>query len=161
MELAGQWNFPTSVRFGRGRLRELPAACAELGIERPLLVTDRGIAALPSVAAALASLQQAGLAAALFGGVDPNPDGANLDAGLAAYRNGNHDGVVAFGGGSGLAGGRALVALVGHEVDGTGDRGLRQARRLAECTLLVSIVVGALEVGLAGRHVVFHHQPRL
>ncbi len=53
--LRGNWNYPTSIRFGAGRIAELPDACKAAGIKRPLLVTDPGLAKLPMVAAALTS----------------------------------------------------------------------------------------------------------
>ena len=99
MSKTANWNYPTSVRFGAGRIKELPALCQSLGMQRPLLVTDRGLGAAPITTATLALLQNAGLGAAIFSDLKPNPVGANLAAGLAAYRAGKHDGVVAFGGG--------------------------------------------------------------
>ena len=114
MELRGNWNYPTPIRFGAGRVAELADACTALGMERPLLVTDRGLAPLDIVATALGHLAGGGLGEALFSGVDPNPTGANLDAGLAAYRDGGHDGVVAFGGGSALDLGKAIAFMSGQ-----------------------------------------------
>ena len=108
------WNYPTAVRFGNGRIADLPAACKELGLKRPLLVTDPGIAKLPMIADALASLEAAGLAAGLFSDVKPNPVGANVDAGVAAYRAGGHDGVIAWGGGSGLDAAKAIAFMSGQ-----------------------------------------------
>ena len=108
------WNYPTAVRFGNGRIADLPAACKELGLKRPLLVTDPGIAKLPMIADALASLEAAGLAAGLFSDVKPNPVGANVDAGVAAYRAGGHDGVIAWGGGSGLDVAKAIAFMSGQ-----------------------------------------------
>ncbi|WP_029029456.1 iron-containing alcohol dehydrogenase [Salinarimonas rosea] len=96
------WSYPTAIRFGAGRIAELPQACRAAGIARPLLVTDRGLASMEITARALAILEEAGLGRALFAEVDPNPNEINLEAGLDAYRAGGHDGVVAFGGGSGL-----------------------------------------------------------
>ena len=71
--LAGKWNYPTSIRFGAGRISELPDACRELGMHRPLLVTDAGLAKLPVVANALALCKAAGLDVAVFSDVRPNP----------------------------------------------------------------------------------------
>ena len=102
MELKGNWNYPTRIRFGAGRIREIGEACAEAGIRKPLLVTDRGLAALPITAHTLDLMEEAGLGRALFSDVDPNPTDRNLEAGIRAYREGGHDGVIAFGGGSGL-----------------------------------------------------------
>ncbi|MGP9819150.1 iron-containing alcohol dehydrogenase [Salinarimonas sp. NSM] len=96
------WSYPTAIRFGAGRIAELPQACRAAGIAKPLLVTDRGLASMEITARALAVLEEAGLGRALFAEVDPNPNELNLAAGLEAYRAGGHDGVVAFGGGSGL-----------------------------------------------------------
>ena len=96
------WSYPTAIKFGPGRIRELPDACRQAGIARPLLVTDRGLASMAITGQALDILDAAGLGRALFAEVDANPTEKNLDAGLAAYRAGGHDGVVAFGGGSGL-----------------------------------------------------------
>jgi alcohol dehydrogenase class IV len=96
------WSYPTAIKFGPGRIAELPQACAQAGIARPLLVTDRGLASMAITTRALDILEAAGLGRALFAEVDPNPNEKNLEAGLAAYKAGGHDGVVAFGGGSGL-----------------------------------------------------------
>ncbi len=108
------WSYPTQVRFGAGRLSELGDACRAAGIARPLLVTDRGLASLPIAAAALDVLDAAGLGRAIFAEVDPNPDERNLEAGVAAYRAGGHDGVVAFGGGSGLDLGKMVAFMAGQ-----------------------------------------------
>ncbi|MDJ0885570.1 MAG: iron-containing alcohol dehydrogenase [Desulfobacterales bacterium] len=114
MELNGNWNYPTAIRFGAGRIRELPDACRELGVARPLLVTDPGLAALPMIAAAVARCRDAGLGCEVFSEVQGNPVVANVDAGVAAFRAGGHDGVVAFGGGSALDVGKAVALMVGQ-----------------------------------------------
>jgi alcohol dehydrogenase len=102
MTTRANWSYPTAIRFGAGRIAELPEACAAAGIRRPLLVTDRGLAPMAITARALDVLDAGGLGRALFAEVDPNPNEVNLAAGLEVYRAGGHDGVVAFGGGSGL-----------------------------------------------------------
>ena len=112
--LAGNWGYPTSIRFGAGRIRELPVACRELGIGRPLLVTDPGLAALPMVADAVAACEEAGLGCAIFSDVQGNPVEANVLDGVAALRAGGHDGVIAFGGGSALDAGKAVALMVGQ-----------------------------------------------
>lgn len=113
-QLSGQWNYPTSIRFGAGKIRELPAACRELGMKRPLLVTDAGLAKLPVIADALALCRAQGLDCALFSDVQSNPVEANVSAGVHAYRRGNHDGVIAFGGGSALDTAKAIALMVGQ-----------------------------------------------
>ena len=108
--LKANWNFPTTVWAGPGRIAELSAACAALGIRRPLLVTDEGLRDAPMVRAALALVPGTGL----FAGVRGNPVAANIDAGLAAYRSGKHDGVIAFGGGSALDAGKVIAFMSGQ-----------------------------------------------
>jgi alcohol dehydrogenase class IV len=98
MTLTGNWNYPTSVKLGAGRIAELPQHVAAAGIKRPLFVTDPGLAGAAMTQSAFASLTDA----AQFSAIKPNPTGANIDAGVAAYRAGGHDGVVAFGGGPAL-----------------------------------------------------------
>lgn len=114
MTLTGNWTYPTPIRFGAGRLQELPEACSEAGINRPLLVTDRGLADLPITRAALDVMEASGLACRLFAEVDSNPNERNLAAGVEAYRAGEHDGVIAFGGGSGLDLGKMVAFMAGQ-----------------------------------------------
>ncbi len=114
MNLTGNWNYPTSVRFGPGRIRELPEVCRAAGMTRPLIVTDPGVSGLPMIAAALAALRAADLEAVVFDRVQPNPIAANVTDGLAVYRKGGHDGVIAFGGGSALDAGKVIAFMAGQ-----------------------------------------------
>ncbi len=108
--LKANWNYPTRVWSGPGRIAELQAACQELGITRPLFVTDRGLKDHAMVHAAVALVPSA----VLFADVKGNPVAANVDAGLAAYRAGGHDGVIAFGGGSALDAGKVIAFMSGQ-----------------------------------------------
>ncbi|MEQ1755347.1 MAG: iron-containing alcohol dehydrogenase [Micropepsaceae bacterium] len=114
MSQKANWNYPTSVRFGAGRISELADACWSAGMARPLLVTDPGLAAMPMVAQALASLKSAGLGAAVFSDIKSNPVESNVEAGVAVLRAGKHDGVVAFGGGSALDVGKVIAFMAGQ-----------------------------------------------
>jgi alcohol dehydrogenase class IV len=108
------WSYPTAIRFGPGRIKELADACRAAGIERPLLVTDAGLAKLPITTCALGLLKEAGLPVALFSDVQSNPVESNVEAGLAVFRSGGHDGVIAFGGGSGLDTGKVIAFMAGQ-----------------------------------------------
>ena len=114
MTLTANWSYPTAIRFGVGRIRELADACKSTGIKRPLLVTDKGLANLPITQAALNLLEEAELGRAIFYEVDPNPSDKNLDAGVATFKAGDHDGVIAFGGGSGLDLGKLIAFMAGQ-----------------------------------------------
>jgi 4-hydroxybutyrate dehydrogenase len=114
MTLVGNWNYPTPIRFGAGRISEIAAACNVAGISRPLLVTDRGLASMEITTRTLDLLEAGGLGRAIFSEVDPNPNDMNVAAGLKVYRDGGFDGVVAFGGGSGLDLGKALAFMAGQ-----------------------------------------------
>ena len=114
MKLVGNWSYPTSIRFGAGRISEIAEACTAAGITKPLLVTDKGLADLPITTATLDLIEAAGLGRAMFSNVDPNPNDANVTEGLKVYREGGYDGVIAFGGGSGLDLGKVLAFMAGQ-----------------------------------------------
>lgn len=111
------WSYPTAIKFGVGRISELGEHAKSAGMRRPLLVTDRALAALPIAAQALDVLEAAGLGRAMFSEVDPNPNEANMAAGIKVFRAGKHDGVIAFGGGSGLDLGKMVALMAGQRPD--------------------------------------------
>ncbi len=112
--MKANWSYPTAIRFGVGRVSEIAQACAAAGIAKPLLITDKGLADLPVTQGTLDLMDAAGLGRAMFSDVDPNPTDSNVDAGVKAYREGGHDGVIAFGGGSGLDLGKAVAFMAGQ-----------------------------------------------
>lgn len=111
---SANWNYPTAVCFGPGRIKELGAVVADAGMKRPLLVTDPGLAKLPMVEEAMALCRAEGLEVGLFCDVKPNPIDANIEAGVAALKAGRHDGVIALGGGSGLDAGKVIAFMAGQ-----------------------------------------------
>jgi alcohol dehydrogenase class IV len=109
------WNYPTAVKVGVGRVRELPQWCESLGMRRPLLITDPGLAALPLIGSVLDHCRSAGLECGLFHDIKGNPTGKNVDDGVAIFKAGGHDGVIAFGGGSAVDAAKAVALMVGQE----------------------------------------------
>tara|TARA_B100002003_G_C14110639_1_gene534195 strand:- start:87 stop:1235 length:1149 start_codon:yes stop_codon:yes gene_type:complete len=168
------WSYPTAIRFGAGRITELAEACAAAGISKPLLVTDRGLAPLPITTQALDLMEAAGLGRAIFADVDPNPNEENLEAGIDAFNEGGHDGVIAFGGGSGLDLGK-LIALMARQaipvwdLEDIGDWWTRaDAAAIAPIVAVPTTAGTGSEVGRAGvltnsethvKKIIFH--PRL
>ncbi|MBR3193126.1 iron-containing alcohol dehydrogenase [Bosea sp. (in: a-proteobacteria)] len=114
MTLKANWNYPTAVRFGPGRIAELAQACRAAGIERPLLVTDSGLSGLPMIRDAMAQLAADGLKVTLFDRVQANPVAANVEDGLKVLRDSGSDGVIAFGGGSALDCGKVVAFMAGQ-----------------------------------------------
>jgi len=110
--LRANWNYPTCVRFGAGRISELADACKSVGISRPLFVTDRGLANSPMVLKAIEATRAQGIATALFTDVQPNPIWENVHQGIVAYRDGDHDGLIGFGGGSPLDVAKSIAFMV-------------------------------------------------
>ncbi len=113
-DFTAQWNYPTTVWVGIGRAADLPKACAQAGIRRPLLVTDSGLAEHAMVADALERLRAGLPDTQCFSRVKSNPTGGNIEEGVAAFRSGRHDGVVALGGGSALDAGKTIAFLSGQ-----------------------------------------------
>ena len=150
------WSYPTSIRFGPGRISELVDACQTVGISHPLLVTDAGLAKLPITEMTLGLLKEAGLPAAMFSDVQPNPVDANVTAGIAAFRAGNHDGVIAFGGGSGLDTGKVIAFMAGQtrplwDFEDVGDWWTRaDADQIAPIVAVPTTAGTGSEVGRAG-----------
>ena len=114
MTLIADWSYPTAMRVGSGRIAELAEACKAAGIARPLLVTDPGLSALPMIAQAVEICRAGGLSVAVFDKVQPNPIDRNVEDGVAAFRAGSHDGVIAFGGGSALDCGKVIAFAAGQ-----------------------------------------------
>ena len=111
---SANWNYPTQVRFGVGRISELARCCGELAIQRPLVVTDEALAKLSMINGIVTSLRDTGMAASLFSRVKGNPVGQNVLDGVDAYRDGGHDGVIAVGGGSAMDAGKVIAMYQGQ-----------------------------------------------
>ena len=170
-ELNANWNYPSNIRVGSGRLSELAEACQQLHMQKPLLITDPGLAALSMVEDALAICRDAGLDCGLFADVQGNPTGSNVEQGVSAFKAGAHDGVIAFGGGSALDAAKAVALMAGQDrpiwdFEDAGDNWMRVNEAGVAATVAVPTTAGTgSEVGRASvivdehRHVkkiVFH-----
>ncbi len=155
-QLISKWNYPTTVRFGAGRIKELPEVLEATGIKNPLFVTDPGLAKLPVVASTLKILDNAKRPYGVFSDVKPNPVDSNLTAGIAAFKQGKHDGVIAFGGGSALDLGKLIAFQAGQtrpiwDFEDIGDWWTRANSDVIAPIIAVPTTAGTgSEVGRAG-----------
>ncbi|WP_444903045.1 iron-containing alcohol dehydrogenase [Microbulbifer sp. CnH-101-E] len=108
------WNFPTNIWVGPGRISDLAKACFDLNMQHPLLVTDPGIAGIPLLQRALVPCKEYGLEVEIFSTIKGNPNGENIDSGVELLRDKNCDGVIAFGGGSAIDAGKAIALMAGQ-----------------------------------------------
>lgn len=113
--LSGNWNYPTLIRFGCGRIAELATICQEFGFSNPLLVTDPSLAENLIFNTAKSILDEASVSYQVFSDIQANPIGQNVMDGVALYQHGKHDGVVAFGGGSALDAAKAIALMAGQK----------------------------------------------
>jgi alcohol dehydrogenase class IV len=109
------FSFPTAIRFGPGARREVAEHLREQGLQRPLIVTDKALAALPVLAEFRSHLQ--GLKVAMYGGVFGNPTAGQVMEGAAAYRAHGADCVIGFGGGAALDVAKVVGLAATHEGD--------------------------------------------
>lgn len=129
-QLQGNWNYPTIIHFGIGRINELAEHCRQQKIQNPLLVTDAELIKLPFVSSIIEQMKLIELPCEVFSDVKPNPTGSNITAGVQAFKQGQHDGVIALGGGSALDAGKAIALMAGQnrplwDFEDVGDNWLR------------------------------------
>ncbi len=110
MTYSANWNYPTNIKVGAGRIKELAGLCKDLGMQSPLLITDPGLASLPMLKDVVDDIK-----CGVFSAIKSNPTGENVQAGVEHYKNNNHDGVIAFGGGSALDAAKAVALMVGQD----------------------------------------------
>ncbi len=152
MDLRGNWNYPTTMRFGAGRVAELPDAVSAAKMRNPLFVTDPVLAKMPMTQKAMALLPSA----KMFSDIKSNPVETNVTAGVAAFRSGGHDGVIAFGGGSALDVGKLIAFMAGQtrplwDFEDIGDWWTRaNAESIAPIVALPTTAGTGSEVGRAG-----------
>lgn len=153
--LTSAWNFPTRILTGPGRIAGLPEACKAHQIAKPLVVTDRGLAGSRIIADIAARLKGAGLPAVVFSDIKSNPSETNLGDGVAAYRAGSCDGVVAVGGGSALDVGKCVAFMQAQtrpvwDFEDVGDWWTRANEGTAPIIAVPTTAGTGSEVGRAG-----------
>ena len=112
--IQGSFNYPTGYRIGSGRSRELAAACRDLGLDRPLIVTDPGVRSLGWFKTIVDSLAAAGIEHDVFSEIGPNPTEEHVNLGVERYRHGKRSGVVLIGGGSAMDVGKCIALLANN-----------------------------------------------
>ena len=110
------WNYPTTMWVGQDRIKDLNVACKNLNIKKPLLVTDKGLVGSDIIQNSLSNLKQNSFEVILYSNVVGNPTGTNVNQGVEIYRKNNCDGVIAFGGGSGIDVGKAIAFMSGQDL---------------------------------------------
>jgi alcohol dehydrogenase len=150
------FNYPNPIKFGVGRVKELASLCKAANIHRPLFVTDKGLADTDMAMAILDDLRAANIDVAMFSDVRPNPTEENVLEGCQAFRNGGHDGVISFGGGSALDTGKSVALMHGQtisifDLEDVGDWWKRaDAARIAPNICIPTTAGTGSEVGRAG-----------
>ena len=109
--IKSNWAYPTTVWFGSGRIVDLPKACKVLGIKKPLFVTDSDLVKTEMVANAIQSNNKNFIPTKVYSEVKGNPVSRYVTKGVEVFKSGNHDGVIAFGGGSSLDVGKSIALL--------------------------------------------------
>lgn len=154
-ELMANWNYPNSISTGAGRIVELADKCKALGMMSPLIITDPGLAELSIVTNVHHACIKAGLSCGLFSNIQGNPTGDNIIDGVCAYKEGKHDGVIAFGGGSALDAAKAVALMVGQtrplwDFEDIGDNWMRVNEQQVAPIIAVPTTAGTgSEVGRA------------
>ena len=111
------WSFPIPIAYGPGRLSEIGQRCAAMGLLNPLIVTDKGSRNLPFISKLHSYLADASLSSALFSEISPNPRDDEISTGCEKFQSGNHDAIIAIGGGSAMDGGKAICLTVNNGRD--------------------------------------------
>ncbi|MFT7184962.1 MAG: alcohol dehydrogenase class IV [Pseudohongiellaceae bacterium] len=154
-ELMANWNYPSSISTGAGRIAELADTCKSLGIKAPLIITDPDLAVMPMISTANNVCVAAGLSCRVFSNIQGNPTGRNVIDGVQAYKEGSHDGVIAFGGGSALDAAKAVALMVGQsrpiwDFEDIGDNWMRvNAQGVAPIIAVPTTAGTGSEVGRA------------
>ena len=110
------WTFPIPIAYGPGRINEISKICQSLNINNPLIVTDKSSQDLPFISQLIDLLKKAGLTSGIFTEISPNPRDDEISVGSSYYKSGDHDAVIAIGGGSAMDGAKAICLTANNDI---------------------------------------------
>ena len=110
------WNYPTTIWVGQNRVKDLSLACKNLNIQKPLLVTDRGLSKMKIFLDVVNLFKQEKIVLEIFSDIAGNPTGSNVEEGVNYFKKKNCDGVIGLGGGSALDVGKAIAFMSGQKL---------------------------------------------
>ena len=110
------WTFPIPIAYGPGRINEISEICQSLSINNPLIVTDKSSQDLPFISQLIDLLNKAGLTSNIFTKISPNPRDDEISVGSSYYKSGDHDAIIAIGGGSAMDGAKAICLTTNNDI---------------------------------------------
>ena len=110
------WTFPIPIAYGPGRINEISKICQSLNINNPLIVTDKSSQDLTFISQLIDLLKKAGLTSGIFTKISPNPRDDEISVGSSYYKSGDHDAVIAIGGGSAMDGAKAICLTANNDI---------------------------------------------
>ena len=110
------WTFPIPIAYGPGRINEISEICQSLSINNPLIVTDKSSQDLPFISQLIDLLNKAGLTSGIFAEISPNPRDDEISVGSSYYKSGDHDAIIAIGGGSAMDGAKAICLTANNDI---------------------------------------------
>ena len=110
------WTFPIPIAYGPGRINEITKICQSLSINNPLIVTDKSSQDLPFISQLIDLLNKAGLTSGIFAEISPNPRDDEISVGSSYYKSGDHDAIIAIGGGSAMDGAKAICLTTNNDI---------------------------------------------
>ena len=110
------WTFPIPIAYGPGRINEISKICQSLNINNPLIVTDKSSQDLPFISQLIDLLKKAGLTSGIFAEISPNPRDDEISVGSSYYKSGDHDAIIAIGGGSAMDGAKAICLTANNDI---------------------------------------------
>ena len=110
------WTFPIPIAYGPGRINEISKICQSLSINNPLIVTDKSSQDLPFISQLIDLLNKAGLTSGIFAEISPNPRDDEISVGSSYYKSGDHDAIIAIGGGSAMDGAKAICLTTNNDI---------------------------------------------